>query len=169
MDNDTKQEQSTTAEPTTEPQGEDWEAKYKDAIAHSRTWEKRAKENQRKADELDKIEEANKTELEKARSRAEKAEEQLAVATKAAERQKMLMQVSEKTGVPASLLQGDTVEELEGSAKAITDFATKTRVGFPADKGGSPTPPTVTKEQIDGIKDPLARVRARAANAKLYE
>lgn len=54
-------------------QGEDWEAKYKEAVAHSRTWENRAKENKSAATELEQLRAANLTEQEKAVAAAEKA------------------------------------------------------------------------------------------------
>lgn len=52
----------------------DWQAKYEAMRAHSREWEKKAKENQGAADELEKLREAQATEQEKATNRAEKAE-----------------------------------------------------------------------------------------------
>lgn len=61
----------------------DWEQRYRDMRAHSREWEKRAKENAKKAARLDQIEEEQKTELERATDerdalRAELAQERLA-------------------------------------------------------------------------------------------
>lgn len=164
----------TGTAPTGDGQGEggtptDWEAKYKEAMAHSREWEKRAKANKDKADKLDEIEEAKKTELEKLAARAEKAEAELAAANAATERQRMVSEVAERTGVPMSLLKGSTVEELEASASAISAFVDSKAPKYPADKGGSPKPPQTSRESIEAIKDPLARVRARAENVELYK
>ena len=44
---------------------EDWKAKYESMKGHARTWETRAKENQEAAAELEKIREAEKTEVQK--------------------------------------------------------------------------------------------------------
>ncbi|MGW4602734.1 hypothetical protein ACWENS_05590 [Streptomyces sp. NPDC004532] len=44
----------------------DWEAKYRDAIAHSRTWEQRAKDNKAAADERDRLKAERMTNQEKA-------------------------------------------------------------------------------------------------------
>ncbi|MEU8537146.1 hypothetical protein [Streptomyces parvulus] len=51
----------------------DWEAKYREAMGHSREWEKRAKANSGAADELEKLKQQNLTEQEKAVAAAEKA------------------------------------------------------------------------------------------------
>jgi len=53
--------------------GADWEAKYRETLAHSREWEKRAKANTSAAEELEKLKAANMTEQEKAVAAAEKA------------------------------------------------------------------------------------------------
>ncbi|MFF8408985.1 hypothetical protein [Streptomyces omiyaensis] len=51
----------------------DWEAKYREAVSHSRDWEKRAKENKTAAAELEQLKAAAMTEQEKAIADAEKA------------------------------------------------------------------------------------------------
>lgn len=51
--------------------GEDWEAKYREAIEHSRKWEARAKENKTAADELTKLKHSQMSEQEKAVAEAE--------------------------------------------------------------------------------------------------
>lgn len=51
----------------------DWEAKYKETLAHSREWEKRAKANSGASEELEKLRAASMTEQEKAVAAAEKA------------------------------------------------------------------------------------------------
>lgn len=49
----------------------DWEAKYKEAVGHSREWEKRAKENNKAAAERDALKAASMSEQEKAVAEAE--------------------------------------------------------------------------------------------------
>lgn len=53
--------------------GADWEAKYREAIGHSREWEKRAKANSDAADELEKLKASQMSDQEKAVAAAEKA------------------------------------------------------------------------------------------------
>lgn len=53
--------------------GSDWEAKYREAVGHSREWEKRAKANSSAAEELEKLRAASMSEQEKAVAAAEKA------------------------------------------------------------------------------------------------
>lgn len=54
--------------PAAEPEGTDWEAKYRDALQHSRKWEQRAKDN---TSELEKLRQAQMTDQEKAVAEAE--------------------------------------------------------------------------------------------------
>lgn len=102
-----------------------------------------------KAAEYDEAQEAAKTELERANERAAK--------------------VSAATGVPASLIQGATEAEMQASADAIASFAKAAKPNVPSDKGGAANQHAITPEGIEGIKDPVARVRARAQNLSLYE
>lgn len=148
--------------PQTEPQGPDWKKEAK-------KWEERSKENFEKAKKYDELMEAERTELEKAQARAEKAEAELAAAKAAADRAALVSKVAEKAGVPASLLHGDTEEELEEEAKALVAFAESKAPGYPSDKGGPATPPPLTKDKINEIKNPRERLAARAANAALYQ
>ncbi|MGW6455515.1 hypothetical protein ACWF94_06225 [Streptomyces sp. NPDC055078] len=53
--------------------GTDWEAKYREAMGHSREWEKRAKTNSDAAGELEKLKADQMSEQEKAVAAAEKA------------------------------------------------------------------------------------------------
>lgn len=71
-----------------------------------------------KADKLSKIEEANKSEAEKAQARAEAAEKRAAEL----EVKALRAEVANAKGVPASLLSGSTQEELEAAADALIEF-----------------------------------------------
>lgn len=71
-----------------------------------------------KADKLTKIEEANKTEAEKAAARAEAAEKRAAEL----EVKALRAEVAAAKGVPVSLLTGSTQEELEAAADALIEF-----------------------------------------------
>lgn len=145
----------------TKPQGEDWKAKYEQAVAQSRKWEERSKANADKAKAYDELadkaatSEASLTEAERELS---ETKHKLAVA-----------EVAASAGVPASLLKGDTVEELQSSAAALKEFAASQVPGYPADKGAGATPQPVTAKQIESIKNPLERVQAMARHADLYK
>lgn len=71
------------------------------------------------ADELEKLKEADKSELEKAISRAEKAEAKAKQLEASARVERWKQEVSDKEKVPASLLRGQTKEEIEQHAQAI--------------------------------------------------
>lgn len=89
-----------------EPQGTevDWEAKFNEAVKQSRKWEERAKANREKADKWDAYEQEGMSEVEKATSRAEKAEAQLKALKAEAKRQEDAAAVAKETGVPLTLL-----------------------------------------------------------------
>lgn len=68
---DNQPEAPQAAEDAPEPEAPkaeetDWEAKYREAIGHSREWEKRAKDNKGAAEKLQKLEAASMSETEKA-------------------------------------------------------------------------------------------------------
>ena len=86
--------------------------------ALSRKHEAASKANADKAKAFDTLEEANKTELQKAADRAAAAETQLAQITARALR----AEVAAAKGIPANLLSGSTQEELEASADALIAF-----------------------------------------------
>jgi hypothetical protein len=77
--------------------GTDWEAKYREAIGHSREWEKRAKANSGATEELEKLKAANMTEQEKAVAAAEKAGRTAAAQEAQAEIEKRDAQLRELT------------------------------------------------------------------------
>ena len=114
------------ATPPAEPNGNgeeiDWEAKYKEALGHSRDWEKKAKANKAAADELEKLKESQMSETEKAAKRTQELEAQVA-AYKAKEQQaEWKTQVSAKTGVPADVIEGDSLEAMQSHAKRIHEL-----------------------------------------------
>ena len=79
--------------------------------------------------------------------------------------------VAEATGVPRTLLQGTTEEELTASAEAVKAYEsaqTPPPPPYPDDKGGGTSPSPITREQIEAIKDPIERVKVRAKHMNLY-
>lgn len=119
------------ATPPAEPNGNgeeiDWEAKYKEALDHSRDWEKKAKANKAAADELEKLKESQMSEADKAAKRTQELEAQVA-AYKAKEQQaEWKAQVSAKTGIPAEALRGSTLEEIQAHATSSSRSCTQRR------------------------------------------
>lgn len=158
----TQDETEKEVEPTqqSEPQGTDWKAEAK-------KWEKRSKANETKARKWDAAQkdaptiESMAQQIEELKADAEKARKQ-------AEYQTLLSNVSQATGIPAQLIKGTTEEEMTQSAQAIAEYAKSTGAGFPQDKGGGAKKQGLTRDEIAKIKDPVARVKARAENINLY-
>ena len=78
-----------------------------------------------KASKLTEIEEANKTEAEKALARAEAAEKRAAEL----ETRTLKAEVAAAKGVPVNLLTGSTQEELEAAADALIAFRGEQKAG----------------------------------------
>ena len=133
----------------TEPQGDgqqtDWEAKYREAVSHSREWEKRAKDNKAAADELEKLKEANMSEQQKAEAKTARLQKELDQLKAEKQANEWRAQVAADTGLPANLIAGSTLEEMQANAKAINEYvASKTGRQLPkvTDPGRvSQTPP----------------------------
>ena len=93
-----------------------------EALGHSRDWEKKAKANKAAADELEKLKESQMSETEKAAKRTQELEAQVA-AYKAKEQQAdWKAQVSAETGVPADVIEGDSLEAMQSHAKRIHEL-----------------------------------------------
>lgn len=97
----------------------DWEAKYREAMKHSRTWEDRAKANQKAADKLKELEEAGKSELQKALDAQKKAEDKLAALEKSAKLDKVRAKVASETGVPAEFVVGEDEDSMREYAEKL--------------------------------------------------
>lgn len=90
-----------------------------------------------KAAKFDQMEEANKTELEKATERANALQAELDGIKKANELNAMREQVAKEIGVPTNLLTGGSEEECRQQAEAIKAYAYPN--GYPSLKdGGEP-------------------------------
>ena len=76
-----------------------------------------------KAAKLDELEQANKTELEKANERANKLEAELNSIKKAGQIRELRDKVAQETGIPVNLLTADTEEECMKQAESIKAFA----------------------------------------------
>ena len=89
------------------------------------------------------MEEASKTELQKANELAASLRGELDALKKESEVRKLRDKVSEETGVPASLLTESTEEALAEQAKAILSFAKPQ--GYPTVKDAGEIPHRVGK------------------------
>lgn len=95
----------------------DWKAEYEKMRNHMRDWEKKAKANEKAADELEKLRTAQMSEQEKAIARAEAAENELAQLKAEKAKVDAATQLASETGVPFEMLMYCQDEE------AMTDFA----------------------------------------------
>lgn len=146
----TQTETATTGtETVTQEQAEtDYRAEAEKWKALSRQNEARATANAEKAKRFDELEEANKTELEKATERTAALEAKAAKA----ETEALRLRTSIKTGVPEELLYGTTPEEFEKSAEAALAWRGKKAAaavgGADLGTGGSAPARTYTREQL---------------------
>lgn len=118
-----------TDEAPVEPQGDPEAEQVQDKTdwkAEARKWEARAKQNSDAAARLAQIEEANKTDLEKAVSRAEAAEKALAEA----QAESLRLNVAARHGISGENLEflvGSTEEELEAKALKLKSLITDSK------------------------------------------
>ena len=78
-----------------------------------------------KAQKFDELEEANKTELQKATEQLEKLKSDIAKRDEADKLRAIKAQVSKDTGVPAELISGANEDEMKEFAEKIAKFAKK--------------------------------------------
>ncbi len=124
-----------------------------------------------KAKKLDEMEEANKSEIQKATEKANALQAQLDQLQKAESIRKIREKVASEKGVPANLLTAETEELCTEQANAIMAFAgsQQYRPTYPNVKdNGETKAPTMTKEQVLAIKDPTQRLKAIQANIELF-
>lgn len=99
-----------------------------------------------KASKFDEIEEANKTELQKATEKAEALQNQIDAMTKAQTIREMHAKVAKDTGVPAELLHGESEEECMEQAYGI--LAYKNNAVYPSVKDGGEIQNIETKKSV---------------------
>ena len=126
-----------------EPHGTDWKAL-------ARKWERQAKANKEKAGKWDAQAQAAPT--------VESLQQQMDELRAEADRQRE----------SAAPIQGDDEEAMAASAAAVAEFAKSQAPSYPADKGAGAQHTPVSRESIEQIKDPVARINARAQHIDLY-
>ncbi|KAA8824891.1 heavy metal transporter [Bifidobacterium reuteri] len=145
---------TTPSQEATEPHGEaqttDWEAKYREAVSHSRKWEQRAKDNSAAAAELEKLKESSLSEAEKTAKRLKELESENAAMKAERQHAEWAAQVSKDTGVPADLLHGDSLEAMGEYAKKLDQWAHPKPKGMP-NQGGKPDHPAKGQETRDFV------------------
>ena len=107
-----------------------------DSIVNKRLEQERAKfgdyaELKAKASKLDEMEEAKKTELQKASEKAAALKSELDALKKANEIRGIREEVAKSMNVPTDLLTADTKEACEAQAKSLLAFASA-KQGYPA-------------------------------------
>lgn len=144
-----------------------------DAIIGDRLKRERAKyadydDVKAKAAQFDAAQEAAKSDLEKAVEERDKLRAQLEQLESERTRQQQVAQAAAAHGVDAALLArmaGDVEENaqfLQQQMAAVPRYPT-------LQDHGDPKPPTLSKADILGIKDPDARLRAIAANKEIFD
>lgn len=126
-----------------QPPTVDYEAKYREAVAHSREWEKRAKDNKAAADELEQLKQSQMSEAEKAAAKTARLQKELDQLKAEKQSNDWRSQVVKESGLPASLIVGDSLEAMQAHAKAINDYVatlTKPHVTAPGESNRQETP-----------------------------
>lgn len=127
-----EQKEPSEGTPHGEPKAEetDWKAQ-------ARKWEERAKANKEAAEELEKLKEAQMSEQEKAAKHTKELESKLAKYEAERQQHEWCVQVAKKTGVPADLLRGSTLDEVQAHADSIKQYLQNNQQ---PDQNGSGTP-----------------------------
>ena len=112
---DPQPEQPTEDARTGDQDTPDWKSE-------ARKWEQRAKANASAADELTKLKEAEKTELQRLQERAEQAESRLAQS----EVQNMHARLAAEFGIPVEAIHGDDEDTARQSAQKVVEWASST-------------------------------------------
>lgn len=168
-------EQATTT-PTT-PQGDpeekreiDWKAEARKHEARAKENLARAKANEEAAKRLAEIEEANKTEAEKTAERLAKLEAENQSYKQREQQATWRAEVAKATGVPADVLRGSTLEEIQAHAEtlkplltgqAATKDAPVPTVGqTPANPGAVPLREQIAAAEKAGNRELVAALKA---------
>lgn len=122
MPADTGSAQSEPATDQTNTTEVDWKSKYEETLAHSRKWEERAKANKAAADELEQLKESQMSEQQKADARAARLQKELDELKSEKQHTEWRAKVMADTGLPESLMVGDSLEAMQEHAKAIQEY-----------------------------------------------
>jgi hypothetical protein len=149
---------SDNPDPNNDPEPTDWQAKYEETLKHSREWEKRAKDNKKDADELKQFKESQLSEQEKAIQHTKELEARIAAFESEQQANQWKAQVSKETGVPADLLRGDSLEDMQAFAKNLADYAHPEKKRGPRNQGGTPSHKPEDQAQREAIRQLFAEI-----------
>ncbi len=124
-----------------------------------------------KASKFDEMEEANKTELQKATEKADALQKEFERLKKANELTAIRQKIAEETGVSASYLNGSTEEECRAIASNFVAFAeaNKVPVAPTVKDGGESRPESISKADILAIENEKDRLKAIKENIDLFK
>lgn len=92
-----------------------------------------------KAEKYDAAEEASKSELQKEQEKSASLQKQLEAFQKAENERKLKEKISQETGVPISVLRGETEEELKAQAQEILRIYMPENTSYPIVRDGGET------------------------------
>lgn len=157
-------------EPTQPDALAELQAKYDALLESSRKWEGRSKANAEKAKQYDALAQQTadaQAAADEAKADAAKLKDELA----AANRSLAVSRIAAEKGVDAEILAAMSAEDEDGIAanadKLAASYAARNLYPSVTD-GGASAAPAITADSIEQIKDPLARVMARAEHIDLY-
>ena len=147
------------------------QAKYDALLETSRKWETRSKANADKAKQYDALAQQTadaQAAADEAKADAAKLKDELA----AANRSIAVSRIASEKGVDADILAAMSAEDEDGIAanadKLAASYAARNLYPSVTD-GGANADHAITADSIEQIKDPLARVMARAEHINLYQ
>ena len=108
-----------------------------------------------KALKFDELQEANKTELQKAQDKNAKLEGQIKAYKHAQEVQGWKQEIEEATGIPAQVLRGNTREEIESHAQVLQTTFAKPTAPVIGESGRFSTPTSAPKTNAERFADVL--------------
>jgi hypothetical protein len=167
----TANEAVETEQSATERDYDALQAKYDALLETSRKWEGRSKANAEKAKQYDALAQQTadaQAAADEAKADAAKLQGEL----DAANRSLAVSRIAAEKGVDAEILAAMSAEDEDGIAanadKLAASYAARNLYPSVTD-GGASAAPAITADSIEQIKDPLARVMARAEHINLYQ
>lgn len=167
----TANEAVETEQSATERDYDALQAKYDALLETSRKWEGRSKANAEKAKQYDALAQQTadaQAAADEAKANAAKLQGEL----DAANRSLAVSRIAAEKGVDAEILAAMSAEDEDGIAanadKLAASYAARNLYPSVTD-GGASAAPAITADSIEQIKDPLARVMARAEHITLYQ
>ena len=140
----------------------DWKAEARKHESRSKEWAAKAKTNEDAARRLAEIEEANKTEAQRAQDRIAELESENSKYKQREQQAAWRAEVAEATGVPAEALRGSTLEEMQEHAETLKPF-----IATPSEPEPEKDKPVPTVDQTPGTPGnvPLSEQIAAAEKA----